>query len=450
MIDLASVGLDPTLPLPIAILTRLIRFGSVNYGDERTIGERAAAEWVEDVLRQAGYEPVLLARDDAPQRANVVLRIPGDDQTLPGLLVHGHLDVVPADAAEWSVDPFAGVVEDGYVIGRGSVDMLFTVASMLAAAIEWAEQNRKPHRDIVLAFVADEESGGQFGAAWLASTHPELFASCQAAIGEDGAAATLVQRVDGAPARLYPIACAERGALFLTINATGPAGHGSRPTSGNAVAKLVGALTRLATYRWPMQLSTVVKEQLRASADALGMPVDLTDEHSVQTVIDQLGDAAGALRWTIRVSSTPTMIQAGYKVNVIPGSATAQVDVRFPPGFQDLTVATLQSILGGDVEWSFPDQGQPPQADIDTTWFEAMASAIKAADPTGVVVPYCMGGSSDARSFATLGLQCYGFTPLTQDPQGRAWTGIHVVDEKVPVASMLGGHGIFAHFLTTV
>lgn len=450
MIDLTRHGLDPSLPLPIALLTRLIRFGAVNHGDNDAVGELEAAQWVADLLTSAGYEPQILARDDAPSRANVVLEIPGDDPSLPGLLAHGHLDVVPADAAEWSVDPFAGVIDDGYVIGRGSVDMLFTVASMLAVALEWADSGQRPRRDIVLAFVADEESGGAYGAAWLALNHPELFAGCAAAIGEDGAAATPVTAIDGTSVRLYPVACAERGALFLTVNATGRAGHGSRPGQDNAVGKVVDAMHRLGEHRWPMQLCTVVKAQLNASAQALGMVVDLADESSVQAVIDQLGDGAGALRWTIRTSSTPTMLNAGYKVNVIPGTASAQVDVRFPPGFLETTLASLETIIGGEVEWSYPEQGCPPQADPQSPWFCAMSQAIKRADPQAVVVPYCMGGSSDARSFATLGLQCYGFTPLMLDPNGRRWTGIHVVDERVPIASVVAGHAVYKDFLSAV
>lgn len=450
MIDLAAHDIDPTLPLPVALLQRLIRFGCVNYGENKTDGELPAALWVAGLLRAAGYEPTVLARPDAPKRANVVLRIRGADPSLPGLLVHGHLDVVPADAAEWSVDPFAGVIEDGYVIGRGSVDMLYTVAAMLAVALDWAKGASRPRRDVVLAFVADEESGGDWGARWLAAEHPELFAGCGAAIGEDGAAAVPVATVDGRDVTLYPVACAERGAIFLKLSATGPAGHGSRPGATNAVVSIVDALHRLASHRWPLQLCDVVEAQLTASAEALGMGVDLGDESSVQAVIDQLGDAAGALRWTIKVSSTPTMLEAGYKVNVIPGTASAQADVRFPPGFHAETVAQLADIIGGDVQWSYPDQGEPPQASVDSDWFAAMRAAILRADPAGVVVPYCMGGSSDARSFATLGLECYGFTPLTLDPDGRRWTGIHVVDERVPVASVLGGFGVFRDFLQSV
>jgi len=436
----------------IDILCRLIGFGSVNYGGNRTSpgGERPAAEWVAGELRAAGYSPVILARDDAPDRANVVLRIPGRDRTLPGLLIHGHLDVVPADASEWSVDPFAGVVKDGYVIGRGSVDMLFTVASMLHLALEWAATGTGPRRNVVMAFVADEESGGEYGAHWLATAHPELFAGCEAAIGEDGAAATPVVTADGRHVLLYPVACAERGAVFMKLTATGAAGHGSRPTPDNAVRKLVDALSRLAGYSWPIQLCDVVEAQLRASADALGMTVDLDDEASVQAVVDQLGDAAGALRWTTRVSTTPTVLEAGYKVNVIPGTATAEVDVRYPPGFRDQTMATLSELVGNEVSWSAPDHGQPPQADPSSPWFAAMTDAVHRADPDGIVVPYCMGGGSDARSFAPLGIQCYGFTPLTPDPEGRRWTHIHVVDEKVPVASVLGGYEIFKDFVASV
>jgi acetylornithine deacetylase/succinyl-diaminopimelate desuccinylase-like protein len=447
MIERSAFGLDSDGELVIAVLRKLIRFAAVNYGDGVSDGELPAANWVADVLRASGYAPQILARDDAPQRANVVLRIPGHDRTLPGVLIHGHLDVVPVDASEWDVDPFAAEIVDGYVTGRGSVDMLDTVATMLATAVEWADEGVTPARDVVMAFVADEEAGGEYGADWLVRNHANLFAGCAVAVGEDGAQFTPVMAPDGRQVRLYPIACAERGAMHSKLSVTGPAGHGSRPTKDNAVAKLVAVLNRIAEHRWPLQLSTVVAAQLQASAMALGLNVDLDDEESIAAVVDALGPAAGALRFTTRVSAALTVLKAGYKVNVIPGYAEARVDVRYPPGTYDSTLATMKDLIGDEVAWEFPAWGDPPESDPNSEWFAAMRSAILAADPQATVVPYCMGGSTDGRAFAAIGMQAFGFTPLTQAPGSRLPTHIHVANERNPVDGIVGGHAIMRAFL---
>ncbi|MDR0837301.1 MAG: M20/M25/M40 family metallo-hydrolase [Propionibacteriaceae bacterium] len=447
MMDRAALGLDSGDELVIAVLRRLIRFAAVNYGDGVSDGELPTANWVAEVLRASGYEPQILARDDAPERANVVLRIPGRDRALPAVLIHGHLDVVPVEASEWSVDPFAGEIVDGYVTGRGSVDMLDTVATMLATAVEWADEGVTPTRDVVMAFVADEEAGGDYGADWLVRNHAALFAGCAVAVGEDGAQFTPVPAPDGREVRLYPIACAERGAMHSLLHVTGPAGHGSRPTRDNAVAKLVAALNRIAEYRWPLQVSPVVAAQLQASATALGLDVDLDDERSIAAVVAALGPAAGALGFTTRVSAALTVLKAGYKVNVIPGYAEARVDVRYPPGAYKTTLAAMNELIGDEVTWEFPEWGEPPESDPNSEWFAAMRAAIVAADPAAVVVPYCMGGSTDGRAFATLGMQAFGFTPLTQAPGGRLPTHIHVANERNPVDGIVGGHAIMRAFL---
>lgn len=432
---------------PIALLQQLVRFDTTNFGAGRSAGETACAEWIAGLLRGAGYEPVLLHRADAPERANCILRVPGTDADLPGLVMHGHLDVVPCDPDEWSVDPFAGVVRDGYVWGRGVADMLDAVAMMLATLLAWADEGVRPRRDVVFAFVADEEDEGAWGAEWLVAEHPELFEGCEAAVSEDGAWCTPVVTASGETVRLYPIACAERGTLHIALTAGGVGGHGSRPSGDDAVHRLVEAVHRIGNHRWPLRLSNVVSAQIEATASALGLQVDLGDEASIQAVIDALGDAAGALRYTIRASSTPTMLEAGSKVNVVPSVARAAVDVRCPPGAVAEVEATLAELVGPDVEWAYTSHQLPVESDPDAPWMEAMRAAVAASDPEGVVVPYCMGGGTDAKAFAKLGMATYGFTPLGPDPQGRRPAGVHAADERNPVAAIEWGAVVLRRFL---
>lgn len=238
----------------VEICSRLLSIDSSNYGPalERTVGERAVADYVLELLTGAGYEPTLL--ESAPGRANVLLRVPGTESGLEAFLVHGHMDVVPAEPDQWSLDPFSGLVEDGYIWGRGATDMKDMVANMLATLLAWKAHGTGPRRDVVFAFVADEEVDGQYGAEWLVATHPEWFDDVAAAISEGGGVPVEQEDVRGNLRRFYPVSAAERGTMHMTLSARGPSGHGSRPEADNAVTHLVDALARLAHHTWPISL----------------------------------------------------------------------------------------------------------------------------------------------------------------------------------------------------
>ncbi|MDQ2846634.1 MAG: M20/M25/M40 family metallo-hydrolase [Actinomycetota bacterium] len=433
----------------VELLTELIKFDSTNWGDGRSNGELAVASWVVEQLQAVGWRPQLLARSDAPERANVVLRVPGADPTADALLVHAHLDVVPAEPKQWSVDPFAGQVSDGYVWGRGAVDMKDMCASTLATLLRWGRTGERPCRDVVVAFVADEEDRGEFGARWLAEEHADLFDGVAAAIGESGGSYRQIGR-DDRSVRLYPVAAAERGTMHLRLTARGASGHGSRPQPGHAVAALLDALHRLAHHEWPIRLSPAVRGYLAGTAGALGLPVDLDSDAGIARCISDLGEHADVARFTIRASATPTRIDAGYKVNVIPGIATAAVDVRCPPGFEQQLAAELGRLIGTEVEFEFSTFEPPVAAPLDGPWFDAISAAIVRADPQALVVPFCMGGGTDAKAFSKLGIACYGFAPLGADPDGRTVGGVHGVDERVPIASLEWGAAVLHDFLTTV
>jgi len=425
-----------------ALCAALIRFDTSNRGSGDAEGEREAAEFVASHLDADGYPPVLL--ESAPRRSNVVVRVPGTDPAAPALLVHAHLDVVPADAASWAFPPFAGEIRDGFVCGRGAVDMKDMCATVLTVLRGWARTGRRPRRDVVVAFVADEEDGGRYGARWLAAEHPELFDGCVVGISESGG---YTADVDGV--RFYPVATAERGTMHLRITAHGRAGHGSRPNDDNAVVSLAEAIARVAAHRWPVQLTPVVEAFLARSCAAVGVAYDRDDIDATLRRLGKIGAMAAAV---VRPSVTPTVLRAGYKVNVIPETASAEFDTRTLPGDPAVLQAELDRLLGPRVTRDYLRCDDALAAPMDSPWFEAMAEALRAEDPGAVVVPYCMGGGTDAKAFATLGIDGYGFAPLLIDSDGgydyRAMA--HGVDERVPIKGLEFGVRVLDRFMSTV
>lgn len=426
----------------VELCARLVRFDTTNRGNGDADGERAAAEFAAEVLADAGVDSRIY--ESAPGRANLVARLPGRDSSLPALLVQGHLDVVPADPSEWTVPPFAGEVREGQLWGRGSIDMKYFCAMALSVVQSFAASRTRPRRDIVLAFVADEEDRAEFGAQWLTTKHHALFEDCAAAISETGAYTFHTPDARGRDVRLYPIGTAERGASHLKLTARGRAGHGSRRNDENAVVRLIAALHRLATHEWPVYLTPTVRTFLWRTGKALGIDVDLSD---IDGTLARLGPAAALAEMTVRNSTTPTMLDAGYKVNVIPGEAVAQVDTRILPGTEAELLSEVDELLGPHIEREFVTRQPPVQASVDSPWFTAMTEALRSEDPEAVVVPYCMGGGTDAKAFTPLGIECYGFAPLGL-PEGFPYRAMaHGVDERVPVDGLRFGTRVLEHFV---
>ncbi|WP_049574759.1 M20/M25/M40 family metallo-hydrolase [Streptomyces sp. SBT349] len=414
----------------------LIRIDTTNRGGGEGV-ERPAAEYVGERLAEAGLEPLLLEK--APGRTNVVARIAGTDPSAPALLVHGHLDVVPADPAEWSVDPFSGEIRDGVVWGRGAVDMKDSDAMVLAVVRAWARAGARPRRDVVLAFTADEEDTAQYGSGHLVAAHPDLFEGCTESLGESGA--FTFHPGDGR--RLYPVAAGERGTAWLTLTARGRAGHGSKISHANAVTRLSSAVTRVGEHAWPVRLTPTVRAALTELAALYGLPLpDLDAEDpgelaaGVDGLLERLGPAAALIAPTVRNSANPTMLNAGYKINVIPGSATAQVDGRVLPGSEAEFTATLDRLTGDDVDWEYAHHEIPLQAPVASPAFDVLREALLHFDPAAHVVPYCMSGGTDAKQFSRLGITHYGYMPLRL-PEGFDYQAMfHGVDERVPVDAL--------------
>jgi acetylornithine deacetylase/succinyl-diaminopimelate desuccinylase-like protein len=416
----------------------LIRIDTSNPGDHSGPGERKAAEYVAEKLAEVGLEPRIY--ESHSKRASVVVRVEGTDPGRDALLIHGHLDVVPAQAADWSRDPFGGDIHDDCVWGRGAVDMKDMDAMVLALFRQRLREGRRPQRDVVLAFLADEEAGGVYGAHWLVDNHPDLFEGCTEAISEVGGFSLTLPTDE----RLYLIQAAEKGLAWMRLIAEGTAGHGSMVHPDNAVTALAAAVARLGSHTFPIQLTDTVRAFLEELARISGIEFN---ENNVEEAVKNLGPLSRMIGATLRGTLNPTVLEAGYKSNVIPQSATAHVDGRFLPGYEDEFFKTVDELLGPDVRREFVHHDIAVETPYEGDLVDAMVGALKAEDPQAQAVPYCLSGGTDAKSFATLGMRCFGFVPLKL-PKDLDFSGMfHGVDERVPVDGLRFGVRVLDHFL---
>ncbi len=416
----------------------LIRFESVNDGTGRGKGEREAAEYVAGKLAEVGLEPQVF--ESATNRTSVVTRVEGQDRGRPGLLIHGHLDVVPAEPKEWTYDPFAGEVADGALWGRGAVDMLDMDAMTLSVVRDRMRTGRKPPRDLVLAFVADEEAGGVFGAQWLVEHQPALFEGCTEAISEVGGFSLSVND----DLRLYLIETAQKGMAWMRLTASGTAGHGSMINHDNAVTRLCEAVARLGGHEFPVHVTATVRAFLDEVGDAFGFELDPGD---MPATVAKLGPLARIVGATLRNTANPTMLDAGYKHNVIPGRASAMVDGRFLPGFEDDWEREIDAVLGPDLVREYTHYDIALETEFEGALVDAMAGALKAEDAGARAVPYMLSGGTDAKSFSRLGMRCFGFSPLRLPPDLDFAGMFHGVDERVPLESLNFGVRVLDRFL---
>ncbi|WP_328708919.1 M20/M25/M40 family metallo-hydrolase [Microbispora hainanensis] len=411
----------------------LIRIDSVNAGDNAGPGEREAAEYVAGKLAEVGLEPRILESDRG--RANVVARVEGADPR-DALVLHGHLDVVPFDAADWTHHPLSGEIADGCVWGRGAVDMKDMDAMILAVVRRRLSEGRRPPRDVVLVFTADEEAGGHYGAQWLAQRHPEVFEGCTEAIGEVGGFSVTTEK-----GRLYLIEAAEKGIAWMRLTARGRAGHGSMLNDDNAVTELAEAVGRIGRHKWPVRLTPTVQAFFE---EVFGKEVKAEDAEAAVATLGPLARMIGA---TLRNTTNPTMLQSGYKANVIPQIATAHVDGRFLPGYEDEFFQTVDELLGPNVTREFVYHDVAVETPFKGTLVKAMADALQEEDPGSRAVPYTLSGGTDLKAFSRLGISGYGFAPLRL-PEDLDFSGMfHGVDERVPVDSLRFGVRVLDRFL---
>jgi acetylornithine deacetylase/succinyl-diaminopimelate desuccinylase-like protein len=426
----------------VELASELIRIDSTNTGDPETVtGEREAAEYVAAKLTEVGYE-IEMIESGAPRRDNVVCRLRGADPDRGALLVHGHLDVVPADPTEWSVHPFSGAVQDGYVWGRGAVDMKDMVAMTLAVARQFKRDGVVPPRDIVFAFVADEEAGGKYGAQWLVQHRPELFAGCTEAVGEVGGFSLTM----GEDQRIYLIEAAEKSIAWMRLRARGRPGHGSFLHDDNAVTKVAEAVARLGNHTFPLTVTDTVRAFLEQMSELTGLEFP---EDDLEGSLAKLGPLSRIVGATLRDTANPTMLSAGYKANVIPSAAEAVVDCRVLPGRQEAFLREVDELLGPDVTREWIAELPPVETPYEGALTEAMTAALRAEDPEARTVPYMLSGGTDAKAFSQLGMRCFGFAPLRLPPDLDFAALFHGIDERVPVDALTFGARVLDRFLRT-
>jgi acetylornithine deacetylase/succinyl-diaminopimelate desuccinylase-like protein len=455
------VPITSTVPVDHTLLERetleivrdLIRIESVNTGDPATIGdgEARAARYVQERLAEAGIAGEYLL--SAPGRGNLVVRIPGSDPSAGALLVHAHLDVVPVDTADWSVPPFAAEIREdsrhGEVLyGRGAVDMKGFAGTVVAVARALARAGTAPRRDLILAFLADEEAGGVWGAQWLVENRPELFAGATEAISEVGGFSVPVPAATSGPRRAYLLATAEKGVGWARLRARGTVGHASRPSRDNAVVRLARAITTLGAHEFPVQRTDATAVFLTAFAELTGR--DLAgDGAELERALDGLGFVGGIVKAGLRHSAVPTVFTAGYKTNVIPGEAYAEIDTRVLPGHEAGFLREVERIVGDDVTVEWVQSMAPVASPVDGPLVETLRAAIAADDPDGVVVPYLLPASTDNKSFSRLGIAGYGFAPLRVPDDFDTFGLFHAVDEGVPVSALRFGARVTERILRT-
>lgn len=432
----------------VGLVSELIRFDTSNTGElETTKGEAECARWVAAQLEEVGYETTYVEAG-APGRGNVFARLAGADPSRGALMVHGHLDVVPAEPADWSVHPFSGAVEDGYVWGRGAVDMKDMVGMTIAVARHFKRHGIVPPRDLVFAFLSDEESGGKYGGQWLVDHRPELFAGVTEAVGEVGGFSLTVPTRDGGERRLYLVETAEKGLAWMRLTARGRAGHGSMVHDDNAVTAVAQAVATLGRHQFPVVLTESVEQFLTAVGEEMGVEFDVTSP-DIEGQIAKLGGIARIVGATLRDTANPTMLKAGYKANVIPATAEAMVDCRVLPGRKEAFEREVDELIGPDVTRSWERDLPSVETTFDGDLVDAMNAALLALDPGARTVPYMLSGGTDAKAFVRLGIRCFGFAPLRLPADLDFSALFHGVDERVPVDALEFGARVLERFLRT-
>jgi acetylornithine deacetylase/succinyl-diaminopimelate desuccinylase-like protein len=413
---------------PVEILQRLLRFDTSNPPGN----ERECVDWIRGLLEDLGCEVRILARD--PSRPNLIARLPGRGVSAP-LLLQGHVDVVAA-RGDWRHEPFAGELHDGYVWGRGALDMKGGVAMMLAAFMRAKASGALPPGDVILCVLADEEAGSDEGANYLVNEHPELFKDVRYAIGEFGGfTMTLAGR------RLYPIMVAEKQVCWTRATICGPAGHGSLPIRGGAMGKLGQVLHRLDRRRLAVHVTPVARSMVEAIAAelpvALALPLrGLLVASVTDRLLDVLGERAKAFDPLLHNTASASIVSGGEKINVIPGEVSLDLDCRLLPGFgpEDL-FAELRALTGVEMELEVL-RYDAVTAEPDLALFGTLAETLRELDPTAKPVPLLLPAVTDGRFFSRLGIQTYGFLPM-QLPEDMAFMDlIHAENERLPAQAM--------------
>lgn len=420
----------PIYQRPVEMLQTLVRMDTTNPPGNEIL----CIQYLDHLLQEAGLQTTILAKD--PIRPNLIARLPGRGEA-PGLVLQGHVDVVTTANQKWAHDPFGGEIIDGHLWGRGSLDMKGGVVMMTCAVLRALAEGIQPAGDVILTIVADEEAGSDYGARFVTEQHPEQFAGARYAIGEGGGGA---QYLGGQ--RFYPLMVAEKQVCWLRTRFTGPGGHGSSPLRDGAMAKLGQALTTLNSSRLPVHLTEAMELMLDgltriAPAELKAAVSGLYNPATVDATLDALYAAeaplARPLDALLHNTVNATVVNGGFKTNVIPSEIELELDGRVLPGFtSDDFIGELHGLLGDDLPFEII-RHDPGAADVDMSLFPLLAGIVEEMDPEAAVIPSMVGGFTDGRMFARLGIQNYGFLPVKLPPGIRYGATVHGADERVPV-----------------
>ena len=423
----------PYYERPAELLQQLIRFNTTNPPGN----ERECVEWIDELLRDGGYETKILARD--PERPNLLARLEGRGEA-PPLLLYGHVDIVPVKGQNWQHQPFEGKNVDGWIWGRGALDMKGGVAMMLAAFLKAKAQGLTPPGDVLFLALSDEESGGDYGAKYLVEEHAGLFDGVRYALGEFGGFTLYVGR-----RRFYPIQVAEKQLCFLRAVVRGPGGHGALPLRGGAMAKLARLLKRLDRRRLPVHITPAARRFFETMAAASPFPTStilrgLLDPRLTDRMLDLLRSKGRAFDPMLHNTVNATIVRGGEKINVIPSEVTVELDGRLLPGYTPTDViAELRRLVGEDIEFEVIRHDPGPSAEPDMGLFDTLAGILREADPDGIPVPLLFPAITDARFFSKLGIQTYGFLPMKLPADFNFNQTVHAADERIPAEALSFG-----------
>ena len=414
------------------LLRDLIRIDTTNPPGN----ERAAVEYVASVLTEHGIDSQIHAQD--PDRPSLVARVRGEDEAAP-LLLQGHLDVVGVTGQQWERNPFSGEIVDGWVWGRGALDMKGPIAMMIDALVRLT-QGHPPAGDIIMCLVSDEEDGGADGAGYLVTEHPDLFDGVEYALGEFGGFPFVFDNV-----RFSPIQIAERIGIDFHVGFRGEPGHASMPVPGGAMAKLGEALVNLDTKHLPVHLTPPTQLMLEAMAPHVSPATRLAirgmlDERTAGATVTALRSRLGRMENLFRNTATPTIVTGGAKLNVIPAEVTLTLDGRMLPGLSPVSFRDeLAALLGVECSITFSTErsGRVPEPDMGL--FDLLASAVQTMDPSAIPIPYMSPAITDARWFSKLGITCYGFTPMRLPADFAFEATVHGANERIPVSALRPG-----------
>jgi acetylornithine deacetylase/succinyl-diaminopimelate desuccinylase-like protein len=425
----------------VKICADLIKIDTTNFGNNESVGENIAAEYVSEFLNALKIENKIVGPDN--KRCSVLARIQGTNNELSDLVLHGHLDVVPVEKEKWTKNAFAAVIEKDLLWGRGAVDMKNGNAMILGSIAQLIKEGWKPKRNITIAMFADEEAGGKYGSHYVVNNHGEYFDNASEAVGEVGGFShTLSNGV-----RIYLIETAQKGIAWMKLTAKGTAGHGSMINSDNAISKISRAINSLTNYKFPITLRDAVLHLLQETAHATNQQFDPKDP---EKIILQLGTLAKLVSATTKNTVNPTMLNAGYKVNVIPGEASAYVDGRFLPGNQESFLNEIKTIVGEEIDVEAETFDVALEAPFENDLVSKMITSLEKEDPLAKVVPYMLSGGTDAKAMSKFGIKAYGFTPLML-PNDLDFTSLfHGHDERIPIDSLKFGARTMYRFLNEI